>query len=147
MAKNKIGFIAGNFDVIHPGYIYMFDEMLEHCDSVWVLLHTDPTIERPEKCKPILSADERIDVLSALHHVDAVLPYTLESELYGILQQFEEYNNDEKWDSEYVRFLGSDYIDKRYTGIDLDIPVFYLNRDHGWSTTKFKTLIADSLKK
>jgi nicotinic acid mononucleotide adenylyltransferase len=29
----KIGLIAGNFDIIHPGYIYMFDEMKKHCDE------------------------------------------------------------------------------------------------------------------
>jgi glycerol-3-phosphate cytidylyltransferase len=45
-----------------------------------------------------------------------------------------------------VRFLGDDYIGKPFTGNDLDIPTHYLNRDHGWSTTKYKQLIADSLK-
>jgi hypothetical protein len=44
-----------------------------------------------------------------------------------------------------VRFLGDDYIDKPFTGDDLDIPIHYLNRDHGWSTTKYKQLIANSL--
>ena len=45
-----------------------------------------------------------------------------------------------------VRFLGDDYIENPFTGDDLDISIHYLNRDHGWSTTKYKQLIAASLK-
>ena len=55
----KLGIIAGNFDVIHPGYIYMFREASQHCDKLLVALHTDPSIERPEKIKPILTVKER----------------------------------------------------------------------------------------
>ena len=53
----KVGVIAGNFDVIHPGYINMFDEMKKVCEIVVILLQTDPTIERPEKLKPIVSVE------------------------------------------------------------------------------------------
>ena len=49
----KIGVIAGNFDVIHPGYIHMFTECKKRCDYFVVALHRDPSIERPEKLKPI----------------------------------------------------------------------------------------------
>ena len=62
----KKGFVAGNFDVIHPGYIKMFNECKENCDHFTVLLHSDPSIERPEKLKPILTLDERIEVLSSI---------------------------------------------------------------------------------
>jgi glycerol-3-phosphate cytidylyltransferase len=142
----KIGLIAGNFDVIHPGYIYMFDEMKKHCDEVTVLLQTDPTIERPEKCKPILSVEERQDILRSLKQIDHILTYTLEKELYRILSNFEttHFYNDNS--TEIIRFLGDDYIGKSFTGDDLQLPIHYLNRDHGWSTTKYKQLIADSLK-
>ena len=51
--KYEVGIIAGNFDVIHPGYIHMFRECSEMCKRFVVLLHTDPSIERPkEKIKP-----------------------------------------------------------------------------------------------
>ena len=45
----NIGVIAGNFDVIHPGYIFMFNECKKHCDILLLLLHDDPSIERPKK--------------------------------------------------------------------------------------------------
>ena len=132
----KVGVIAGNFDVIHPGYIYMFDECKKNCDHLVVLLHSDQTIERPEKLKPILSIEERRKILFALD-IPTVIAYDTEKELYSMLK-----------DGDYnVRFLGDDYIGKSFTGDDLEIPIHYLNRDHGWSTTKYKTLIAESLKK
>ena len=65
----KKGFVAGNFDVIHPGYIKMFKECNTNCDHFTVLLHSDPSIERPEKLKPILTLDERIEVLSSIKYI------------------------------------------------------------------------------
>jgi glycerol-3-phosphate cytidylyltransferase len=131
----KKGVICGNFDVIHPGYIAMFKEMSENCDWLTVLLHSDPSIERPHKLKPILSVEDRIKVLMGLKGVKEVLSYTYENELYELLKE-----------GRYtIRFLGDDYIDKPFTGIDLNAWVHYLNRDHGWSTTKFKKLIAESV--
>ena len=42
--------------------------------------------------------------------------------------------------------IGNDYIGKSFTGIELNIDIHYLSRSHGWSTTKFKKLIADTIK-
>ena len=133
----EIGVIAGNFDVIHPGYIKLFKIMADKCTTPFILLHDDPTIERPEKCKPILSVNERKEMISALFDFDMVyfLTYNTEDELYFLLKSIDP----------DVRFLGDDYQGKSYTGDDLGIPVEWVNRDHGWSTTKFKQAIADSL--
>ena len=130
-----VGVIAGNFDVIHPGYIYMFDECKKHCDILLLLLHDDPSIERPEKIKPILDLNEREMILSSLKQIDRIITYQIESDLYDIL----------KTEQIDVRFLGDDYKDKAFTGDDLGIPIHYLDRSHGWSTTKFKKMIAESV--
>ena len=133
----KKGVIAGNFDVLHPGYIEMFKECAANCDCLVVLLHTDPSIERPHKLTPILSVEERKDMLLSLIYVKDVVRYTYEEQLLDLLKMGE-------FD---VRFLGDDYIDKPFTGDNLKIPIHYLNRDHGWSTTKFKKLISESYEK
>ena len=130
------GVIAGNFDVIHPGYIAMFNECKKHCDRLIVCLHEDPSIERPEKLKPILHWSDRLKILESLVQVDFVFLYGTEADLYETLV---------KGDFD-IRFLGDDYLGKTYTGYELNIPIYYLNRDHGWSTTKYKQLIANSLK-
>lgn len=130
------GCFAGNFDVIHAGYIYAFAEAKQHCDHLTILLHTDPSIERPNKLRPVHNLQERIDIVSSIKYVNSIIPYTYEEELYNILEDF-------KFD---IRFLGEDYKDRSdYTGYNLNIPTHFINRDHGWSTTKFKTLIAKTL--
>ncbi len=131
----KKGVIAGNFDVLHPGYIKMFKEASKHCDCLIVLLHRDPSIERPNKLKPILTVDERKEMLLELRSVCDVLVYTYEIQLLDILK-----NGDFN-----IRFLGDDYIGKPFTGDNLNIPIHYLNRGHGWSTTLYKKLISDSI--
>lgn len=131
----EIGVIAGNFDVLHPGYLKMFQEIEHHCEKLIILLHDDPTIERPEKKKPILSLDERREMLKQFTWHHTILTYNTEAELHFLLKSI---NPD-------VRFLGDDYVDKSFTGDDLDIPIHWINRSHGWSTTKFKQAIADSL--
>ena len=58
---------------------------------------------------------------------------------------FEADHLDETLDVEYIRFLGDDYIGRSFTGDDLKLPIHYLDRSHGWSTTLFKQKIAESL--
>jgi glycerol-3-phosphate cytidylyltransferase len=129
------GVIAGNFDIVHPGYIRMFKECKEHCDHLTVLLHTDPSEERPTKLKPILTVSERMEILTAIEYVDSISIYNVESDLRDILREL----------APNIRFLGDDYKDKKITGEELHIPIHYLDRSHGWSSTKFKQLIYEQI--
>ncbi len=129
------GFTAGNFDVIHPGYIKLFNECFQNCDHFTILLHSDPSIERPNKLKPILKLEERIEILESIKYISDIKTYTYESELYELI----------KTGNFNIRFLGDDYKNQKYTGDDLGIKVHFLSRDHGWSTTKFKKLISKTL--
>lgn len=131
----KIGFIAGAFDIIHPGYIYMFREAKNNCDFLIVALHTDPTIENPNKLKPILSIRERKEILYNIKGIDLVLVYETEAELITILKSTDP----------DIRFLGDDYVDKKITGKELSIPIHFIDRNHGWSSTKLKKLIFDEV--
>ena len=131
----EIGIIAGNFDVLHPGYLKMFKEIEQNCEKLFILLHDDPTIERPDKTKPILTIDERREMLEHFTRAHTILTYNLESELYSLIKSI---NPD-------IRFMGDDYAGKSFTGDDLSIPIHWIDRSHGWSTTKFKKAIAESI--
>lgn len=135
----KVGIIAGAFGIIHPGYIKAFREAKQYCDKLVVCVHVDPSIERPEKHKPVLTVMERIEILESIRYVDETYFYRLEDDLYHILQIV---NPD-------VRFLGNDYYMgiKAITGSELNIPIHYLDRSHGWSSTKFEKMICRSLEK
>ena len=129
------GVIAGSFDIIHPGYIKTFKVCKNNCDHFTILLHTDPSIERPKKLKPILSIQERIEILSSIVYINEIKVYTYETELVELLKNGD-YNK---------RFLGDDYKNKSFTGDELDLKIQYISRNHGWSTTKFKNLVAQSV--
>lgn len=129
--KKIVGFTAGNFDLIHPGYIYCFEEAKKHCDYLIIFLQEDSSIERPSKYKPVVPLFERYKVLMSIKYVDEVVTYTNEDDLLRLL---EFYRPD-------VRFLGDDYIGKRFTGDHLPIKIIYTTRSHGWSTTLLKNKI------
>ena len=61
--KGKIGFTAGNFDLLHPGYIYTFETAKEHCDYFMVFLQRDPSETRFTKYKPVVPLYERYKTL------------------------------------------------------------------------------------
>ena len=131
--KNKIvGFTAGNFDLIHPGYIYTFQEAKRHCDHFIVFLQKDPSLHRKSKYKPVIPLYERYRTLMAIQYIDEVYVYQTDEEHYDLIKFF-------KPD---VRILGEDYIGKSFTGDDLPPKVVYTTRAHGWSTTKMKDMIA-----
>jgi cytidyltransferase-like protein len=129
--KGRIGFTAGNFDLLHPGYIYTFEAAKENCDYFVVFLQRDPSLTRFTKYKPVVPLYERYKVLMSIKYIDEVVCYDDEDDL---LRLIEFYKPD-------VRILGDDYIGKRFTGDHLPIDVVYTTRAHGWSTTKIKDLI------
>ena len=75
----KKGFIAGSFDLMHPGYIMSFVEAKRNCDYLIVGLQDDPTVNRKEKNKPINSLFERQMVLSAIKYIDLIVTLQLDS--------------------------------------------------------------------
>lgn len=130
------GIICGSFDVIHPGYIRMFKEAKSVCENVTVALQGDPTIDRPEKCKPVQSLSDRIEILESIRYVDKIVTYNTEKELDKVLGQ-------ENYD---VRILGSDYHDREdYTGAHYEKPVYFIERNHNFSTTELKINISKSM--
>ena len=123
------GIIAGAFDVIHPGYIRMFEEAKTHCNHLTVALHEDPSMERSYKLKPVQSVDERKEILEAIRYIDDVIVYQAENTFLNYLNDYD------------IRFLGTDYMDGSYTGKDLSIEIRWLSREHEYSSTKLKTEI------
>jgi|TARA_R110001592_G_scaffold141074_6_gene362397 cytidyltransferase-like protein len=129
--KTIVGFTAGNFDLLHPGYIYTFEDAKKHCDHFIVFLQKDPSLTRFSKYKPVIPLYERYRALMAVSYVDEVFVYQTEEELYSLIENF-------KPD---IRILGEDYIGKKFTGDDLPPKIVYTSRAHSWSTTKLKDLI------
>ena len=130
--KELLGFTAGNFDLLHPGYINAFKEAKRHCDKFIIFLQRDPSAHRKSKYKPVIPLYDRYKALMAIRYIDDVYIYQTEEELYELIKFF-------KPD---IRILGEDYIGKKeFTGSDLPPKIIYTTRSHGWSTTKLKDKI------
>ena len=82
----KVGIVAGNFDVVHPGYVRLFKDAKTACDHLVIALQTDSSIERPEKLRPILSVEERTEILMSIRYIDEVLVYTTEEQLFNLIK-------------------------------------------------------------
>jgi glycerol-3-phosphate cytidylyltransferase len=55
----KIGITCSAFDLLHAGHIIMLQEAKTVCDYLICAIQLDPSIDRPEKNKPIQSIVER----------------------------------------------------------------------------------------
>jgi len=132
----RIGFTCSTFDLFHAGHILMLEEAKKQCDHLIVGLQTDPTIDRPEKNKPVQSIFERYVQLDACKHVNQVVVYATEKELKDILLS---YPID-------VRIIGDEYANKSFTGQELDIELYFNKRKHSFSTTELRQRVIDAHK-
>jgi glycerol-3-phosphate cytidylyltransferase len=132
----KIGFTCSCFDLFHAGHIMMLKEARSKCDYLIVGLQTDPTIDRPQKNKPVQSVFERFVQVEACKYVDQVVPYATEKDLMDILQS---YPID-------VRIIGDEYITKDFTGKNLPIEIYYNTRNHSFSTTELRGRVLNASK-
>jgi len=132
------GFTASSFDLFHSGHVAMLKEARANCEYMIVGLQTDPTIDRPEKNKPIQSVFERYVQLEGCKYIDEIIPYESEKDLTDI---FLTYGID-------VRFIGEEYKDKDFTAkqicVDKNIKIHYNKRQHSFSTTNLRKRIKES---
>ena len=127
----KRGFVCGVFDMFHAGHVLMLKECSEHCDYLIVALNKAENIDysiNPDKIAPLFSIEERVKIIEFCLFIDEVLVYNTEEELYEILKNS---NID-------IRFLGDDYKGNKITGENLNIPIYYIDRSHGLTTSGYK---------
>jgi glycerol-3-phosphate cytidylyltransferase len=138
MSEERVGIVASCFDLFHAGHVLMLMEARAECDRLVVALQSDPTIDRPEKNKPVQGLYERYVQVDSCKFVDNVVAYDTEADLYNLLASFD-------WS---VRFLGTDYYGRTdFTGSDLDIPIHYCSRKHDYSSSGLRERIIKSEKK
>lgn len=136
----KIGITFSCFDLLHAGHVVMLREAKSQCDYLIVGLQTDPTIDRPEKNKPVQSLVERYVQLSAVKYVDEIICYETEKDLVDILQMYDI----------NVKIMGEEYRNKDFTGKDVcksrGIQLYFNKRDHRFSSTDLRKRIFQGQK-
>jgi len=133
----KVGITFSTFDLLHAGHVQMLREAKEQCDYLICGLQMDPSIDRPEKNKPVQTVVERYTQLNAVSYVDEIIPYVHESDVEDILQM---YHID-------VRILGEEYKEKDFTGKDIckkrGIQLYFNKRDHRFSSSDLRKRVAE----
>ena len=129
------GITFSSFDLFHSGHVAMLKEAKANCDFLIVGLQTDPTIDRPEKNKPIQSVFERYVQLEGCKYIDQIIPYATEQDIIDILLTYQI----------TTRFIGEEYRSKEYTGkelcVDKGIEIYYNKRQHSFSTSELRKRI------
>jgi glycerol-3-phosphate cytidylyltransferase len=141
VSNKEIGLVTSCFDLLHAGHIMMLREAKTQCDYLIAALQTDPTIDRPEKNKPIQTIVERYVQLSAIKYVDEIICYASEKDLEDITSMF----------PITVRILGEEYKNKDFTAREIckqrGIRLYFNSRDHRFSSSDLrKRVVAQSIK-
>jgi len=133
--KKVIGITCSTFDLLHTGHVIMLEECKKYCDYLICALQVDPTLDRPEKNKPIQSIVERYLQLEAVKHVDKIIPYSTEEDLKTIFMSLDL----------NVRIIGEEYKDQEFTAKNIcqkrGIKLIYNKREHDFSTTSLRKRI------
>ena len=132
--KIKIGWTCGAFDLLHAGHIELLKDCKNHCDYLIVGLHTDPSIDRSYKNKPIQTVKERYIMLRAVKYVDEIMTYHTEDDLHMLLDAV----------SPDIRINGADWRGKEHTGDDLNIEQYFHRRNHNWSSSELRKRIYEA---
>ena len=136
----KRGFACGAFDLFHAGHVLMLKECKENCDYLMVAINSMENIDytiNPNKKKPIYSIEERKLIVGSCKYVDEVREYNSEEELVDLMKNLQI----------DVRFLGEDYKGKTITAPNLIKEIYYTDRNHGLSTSKYRKQICLSEQK
>lgn len=133
----KVGFTCSTFDLLHAGHVMMLREAKSQCDYLIVGLQTDPSVDRPDKNKPIQTLVERYVQLDAIKYVDEIITYQSEQDLEDILNMFDI----------DVRILGEEYKDQTFTGRAIcakrGIELYYNKRDHRFSSSGLRERVSN----
>jgi len=128
----RVGFTCSSFDLLHAGHVIMLREAKDQCDYLICGLQIDPSIDRPEKNKPVQTVVERYTQLKAVSYVDEIIPYATEADLEDILLMY----------NIHVRIIGEEYKDGRFTGRAIcakrGIELYFNKREHRFSTSDLR---------
>ena len=133
--KFKIGYTQGTFDMFHIGHLNLLKHAKEFCDILIVGVNTDDLVMEYKHHSPIISQEERAEILKAIRYVDNV-----------ILCQTLDKSEIHKWIHFDAIFIGDDWKgNDRWKRTERElgavgVAVVYLPHTEGISSTMLRTI-------
>lgn len=134
MRKYKIGFTQGTYDMFHIGHLNLINHAKEYCDYLIVGVNADSLVEEYKHKTPVISENERAEIVRNIKAVDqCVITTTLDKlvalDLYHFNVIFigDDWKGNSRWEK-----TKADLAEK---GVDL----VYLPHTAGVSSTGLRT--------
>lgn len=130
MKKKIIGYTTGVYDMFHIGHLNILRRAKEQCDFLIVGVSTDELVQKEKNKTPIISFQERVEIIKELRCVDMVVA---------------QHNKDkvEAWNEHHFdkMFVGSDWkgtpqwnlFEEQFA--PLGVEIIYLPHTDGISST------------
>ena len=125
--RDKLIFVNGCFDILHPGHIKLFEYAKSLGDELIVAIDSDKRVkEMKGDSRPFNNQTTRKTILQSIRYIDDVLIFQSEEQLIEIVKN-------EKPD---IMVVGSDWKGKTVVGSDYAKEVRFFDRIPGYSTTE-----------
>ena len=128
-----IGYTTGVFDLFHVGHLNILRAAKKICDILIVGVSTDELVWQYKKKKPVISFQDRIEIVRNIKYVDVAIPQKNLNKVeaakklkFNILIVGDDWYNSDKWNKEELDL-------KRY-----GVAIIYLPYTSGISSTKVK---------
>lgn len=130
MARYKIGYTTGVYDMFHIGHLNILRRAKEQCDFLVVGVSTDELVLHDKNKTPIIPFEQRCKIVEAIRYVDKVVPQPDKDKISA-------------WNREHfdAMFVGSDWkgtstwnkFEEEFRPLGVDI--IYLDHTDGISST------------
>ncbi len=146
MAEKRTVLATGVFDILHPGHLRFLEESKRRGGpraKLVVVVARDKTVHRRKGRKPILSENERLEMVSALRVVDRAVLGHRHLDLIGVLREIRPSIVSVGYDQNDIKSSVKKLIDQEKLGIRVvQIRKFIPSALN--SSTKLKNRIAKS---
>lgn len=141
MKKYKVGYTTGVYDMFHIGHLNILRRAKEQCDFLIVGVSTDELVRKEKNKTPVISFEERTEIVKAIKYVDQVVAQVDKNKLAA----WEEYHFDKM-------FVGSDWQGtpqwKKYEEelAPYGVEIVYLPHTDGVSSTLLKPMVGNRIE-
>ena len=141
--KFKLGYAPGTYDLFHAGHLENLLLAAKDCEKLIVGVKSDELVQEHKNREPVISADERMEILRHFKFVDGVYKYYVRDPHVAL-----DYIKDRYKEKVEAIYLGSD-LKKDFSYIE-DVNIVYTPRDDKKmkerSTTKYRLLYLSNEK-